>query len=76
MPRGIPVSLHDRTASLQSLRLEAEAEADRLMREEATLVEQLRQAKEQVRYYEQLLIQLRRQWGRRPALTRILRNLQ
>lgn len=75
MPRGTPLSLADRTASLQTLRQEAEAEAERLTREEASLVEQVRQAREQVRYYEDLLVQIRRDWGRPPALARLVRNL-
>lgn len=75
MPRASPTSLLDRAAALETLRVEAEAEAARLRREEASLLEQVRQAKEQVRYYEGLLVQLRRDWGRTPALTRMLRNL-
>ena len=74
MPRGTPISLQGRTANLETLRAEAEAEAERLVREEATLVEQVRQAREQVRYYEDLLVQLRRDWGRTPALTRMIRS--
>ena len=76
MPRGTPVSLADKTATLETLRVEAEAEANRLIREEASLEEQVQQAREQVRYYEDLLVQLRRDWGRTPALTRMLRQLQ
>ena len=75
MPRGTPDSLADRAATLDSLRQEAEAEAALLGREEASLLEQVRQAKEQVRYYEDLLVQLRRDWGRTPALTRMIRSL-
>ncbi|HTT26163.1 MAG TPA: hypothetical protein VMH90_04285 [Thermoplasmata archaeon] len=76
MPRGIPVSLHDRKANLELLCQELEAEAARLTREESSLVERVRQAREQVRYYEDLLLQHRRSLGRPPTLARILRQLQ
>ena len=76
MPRGTPVSLHDKQANLELLRRELEAEATRLTREEASLMERVRQAKEQVRYYEELLIQHRRALGPEPSLARILRQLQ
>lgn len=75
MRRPTPVSLHDRQSNLESLRQETEDEANRLAREEATLVEQVRQAQEQVRYYERLLAQLRRDWGAPPALARLFRRL-
>jgi hypothetical protein len=75
MRQATPDSLHDKQASLETLRQDAEDEAARLAREEATLIEQVRQAQEQVRYYEGLLIQLRRDWGRTPALEKLVRRL-
>ncbi|MCI4366468.1 MAG: hypothetical protein L3K08_01820 [Thermoplasmata archaeon] len=76
MPRGTPVSLHDRRANLELLRQELEAEAVRLTREESALVEGVRQAREQVRYYEDLLVQHRKALGPAPTLARLLRQLQ
>jgi hypothetical protein len=76
MPHGTPESLHDRKANLELLRQELEAEAARLTREESALVERVRQAREQVLYYEDLLHQHRRALGRPPTLARILRQLQ
>jgi|HubBroStandDraft_2_1064218.scaffolds.fasta_scaffold1844381_2 hypothetical protein len=76
MPRGTPVSLHDKRANLELLRKELEAETVRLTREEASLVERVRQAREQVRYYEELLVQHRRELGSDPSLARLIRQLQ
>lgn len=75
MRQPTPGSLHDRQASLELLRQELEAEVRQLTREEATLQDQVRQAQEQVRYYEGLLVQLRRDWGETPALARLVRRL-
>jgi uncharacterized protein HemX len=75
MRRATPDSLHDRQASLEQLRSEAEAEAEQLERDERTLLQQVRQAQEQVRYYEGLLVQLRRDWGAAPPLARLIRRL-
>jgi len=76
MRHPTPVSLHDRQASLESARGEAEAEAARLSREEKALIEQVRQAQEQVRYYESLLAQLRKDWGGAPPLQQFVRRLE
>ena len=75
MRREAPTSLSDRAASLERLRQEAEAEAVRLGFEERSLVDQVRKAREQVRYYEGLLVEIRRSVGRTPSLTRLLRSL-
>lgn len=70
-----PSSLHDRYQALLAARFEAEAEEDRLRREEEYLSLQVRQAEEQVRYYEGLLALLRRDWGRQVGLTDVVRKL-
>ena len=75
MPRGAPASLSDRAATLESLRAEAEAEAARLTFEEQSLAGQVRKAREQVLYYEGLLVEIRRTMGRTPSLARLLRRL-
>jgi hypothetical protein len=73
MPRGTPPS--DRQESLLSSQRELFAELARLRREEEYLVLKVRQAREQVRYYEGLLELLRRDWGKTPGLTDLVRRL-
>lgn len=75
MRRATPVSLQDRQEQLERLRQETEAEELRLVREEASLKQQVKEAMEQLRYYEGLLVQLRRDWGTTPALARLLKRL-
>ncbi|MCI4331700.1 MAG: hypothetical protein L3K19_07655 [Thermoplasmata archaeon] len=70
-----PSSLHDKHQALLAARLEAEAEESKLRREEEYLTLQVRQAQEQVRYYEGLLVLLRRDWGRSAALADLVRKL-
>ncbi|HEV8050812.1 MAG TPA: hypothetical protein VGP88_09510 [Thermoplasmata archaeon] len=70
-----PSSLQDRLEALLTARADAEAEAARLRREAEYLVDQVRQAQEQVRHYEGLLVELRRDWGGAPRLTEIVRRL-
>jgi len=73
MPRGVPLS--DRQESLLSSQRELFAELARLRREEDYLVLKVRQAREQVRYYEGLLELLRRDWGKIEGLADLLRKL-
>ncbi|MFZ0890998.1 MAG: hypothetical protein WB778_01530 [Thermoplasmata archaeon] len=47
----------------------------RLLRDEQYLALQVRQAREQVRYYEGLLTLLRRDWGKIPPLEDLVRKL-
>lgn len=70
-----PSSLHDKLESLLTARAEVEAEAGRLRREAEYLSLQVRQAEEQVRHYEGLLSELRREWGTAPRVTEIVRRL-
>lgn len=75
MPRTTAGSLHDRHQTLLADRRETEAELARLAREEAYLAQQVRHAGEQVRYYEGLLANLRRTWGRPRGLDELVRRL-
>jgi chromosome segregation ATPase len=75
MRRTTHSSLHDRHQVLLRSREETEAEIARLQREEKELLRQVRQAQEQVRYYETLLTDLRRDWGRSTPLTELVRRL-
>ena len=74
MPR-ILSSLPDRQRFLSRALETARAEAARLGREEAYLLEQVRRAREQVRYYEGLLIKLRRDWGKPARFSELVRRL-
>ncbi len=51
------------------------AEVARTRREEEYLLLKVRQAREQVRYYERLLELLKRDWGADPALAALVRRL-
>ncbi|MCI4328238.1 MAG: hypothetical protein L3K01_07865 [Thermoplasmata archaeon] len=73
--RRTPSTLHHRLESLQTALADAEAESARLRSEAEYLVGQVRQAQEQVRHYEGLLSELRRDWGRAPRLTDLVRRL-
>ncbi len=64
-----------RIESLKSTQRDLVGELARVRREEEYLRLKLRQAKEQVRYYEELLALLRRDLGRTPGLTNLLRRL-
>ncbi|MCI4348980.1 MAG: hypothetical protein L3J93_02010 [Thermoplasmata archaeon] len=75
MARRTATSLHDKQQTLVEARAEATAEVARLAREEQFLIDQVRQAQEQVRYYEGLLAKLRRDWGRPERLPQIVRRL-
>jgi hypothetical protein len=73
--RRTPSNLHSRQATLLAAIADAEAESARLRSEADYLVGQVRQAQEQVRHYEGLLTELRRDWGRAPRLTELVRRL-
>lgn len=75
MRRPSPASLLDRQQSLFAARDHAEAEMQRLAREEKYLVGQVRLALEQVHYYEGLLAVLRRDWGSQGRLAELVRRL-
>ena len=64
-----------RIDSLRSTQKELAGELAQLQREEQYLRLKLRQAAEQVRYYEGLLSLLRRDLGRTPGVTDLLRRL-
>jgi hypothetical protein len=71
--RALPPS--DRQETLESTQRELLGEIGRLRREEEYLLLKARQAREQVRYYEGLLTLLRRDLGRTPGLTDLIRRL-
>jgi hypothetical protein len=73
MPRADRFS--DRFQQLRSTQRELLAELFRLEREEQYLRLKVRQAREQVRYYEGLLTLLRRDWGKAPGLSELVRRL-
>jgi multidrug resistance efflux pump len=75
MPLKRTIPLLDRHVSLLSAREEAEAEMARLEREEEYLRRQVREAREQVRYYEGLLTVLRKDWGKPAPLAELVRKL-
>jgi hypothetical protein len=65
----------DRIEFLRSTERDLEGEVARLRREEEYLRHKVRQAREQVRYYEGLLMLLRRDFGRPPSLAEVVRRL-
>ena len=73
MPRAAVLS--DRQESLVASQRELTVELTRLVREEEYLLLKVRQAREQVRYYEGLLALLRRDWGKTPGLSDLVRKL-
>ena len=75
MPRRASLTLGDRRESLLAQLQRAQDEVTGLRQEEEYLVLQIRQAREQVRYYEGLLALLRRDWGKTPALKALVRKL-
>jgi hypothetical protein len=75
MGAPIPESLHAKQVELTAARAAAQAELDRLHQEESYLLTQVRQAEEQVRYYEGLLSKLRRDWGRPSRLPELVRRI-
>ena len=60
---------------LRSTERDLVGEIARLRREEEYLRLKVRQAREQVRYYEELLALLRRDFGRPPSLDEFVRRL-
>jgi hypothetical protein len=75
MPHGRRTYLVDRAEALVRARDEAQAEVDRLEREERYLSTQIRRAEEQVRYYEGLLADLKRDTGGPAPLKELVRKL-
>jgi hypothetical protein len=65
----------DRIEFLKSTERELAGEVARLRREEEYLRLKVRQAREQVRYYEGLLNLLRRDYGSTPSLAEVVRRL-
>jgi hypothetical protein len=68
-------TLSDRQESLLASQRELTQELARLDREEEYLTLKVRQAREQVRYYEGMLELLRRDWGKSTGLSDLVRKL-
>ncbi|HEV2317136.1 MAG TPA: hypothetical protein VGV89_06135 [Thermoplasmata archaeon] len=66
--------LTDRVDLLRTSRSSLEEELHRLLREEEYLARQIRRAKEQLRYYDQLLVELKQSAGRAPPLRELARR--
>jgi len=64
-----------RQDALLATEQELVAEVARTRREEEYLLLKVRQAREQVRYYERLLELLKRDWGQDPGLAALVRRL-
>ncbi len=75
MARRRFLTLVDKEETLAASQREIAQEVARLRREEEYLGLKVRQAREQVRYYEELLQLLRRDWGQQPGLSDIVRKL-
>jgi len=75
VPRRLLQSTTARQDALLATEQELLEEVARARREEEYLVLKVRQAREQVRYYERLLELLKRDWGKDPALASIVRRL-
>jgi hypothetical protein len=75
MPGRGSLSLSDRVETLRASERELLAEIDRLKREERYILLKVRQARDQVRYYESLLSLLRRDWGKSAGLSDLIRRL-
>jgi len=69
------LTLADREDELLTTQQELVVELARVRREEEYFSLKVRQAREQVRYYEDLLTLLRRDWGKEPGLSEIVRKL-
>jgi hypothetical protein len=65
----------ERIEFLRSTEKDLAGEVSRLRREEEYLQLKVRQAREQVRYYDELLSLLRRDYGKAPSLAEVVRRL-
>jgi hypothetical protein len=70
-----PDRFSDRLEFLRTTERDLLGEVARLRREEEYLRLKVRQAREQVHYYEGLLALLRRDYGRPPSLAEVVRRL-
>ena len=72
--RPLP-SITDRQEVLLATERDLLAEVARTRRQEEYLLVKVRQAREQVRYYERLLEMLKRDWGHDPGLASLVRKI-
>jgi hypothetical protein len=75
MPRRGSHSLTGRMETLRAVERDLRAEVEHLRREERYVLLKIRQARDQVRYYEGLLRLLKRDWGEGPGLSELVRRL-
>jgi len=75
MKYGDPPSGYDRVTRLADEARDLEGELGRLAYEEEFVDLQIRQAREQVRYYEDLLRLLRKEWGQVSGLADLLERM-
>ncbi len=75
MSRRLLPSTTARQDALLATEQDLLAEVARTRREEEYLLLKVRQAREQVRYYERLLDLLKRDWGQDPGLAALVRRL-
>jgi hypothetical protein len=75
VPRRLLHSTTVRQESLLATERDLLAEVARTRRQEEYLALKVRQAREQVRYYERLLELLKRDWGEDPGLAALVRRL-
>jgi len=66
----------DRLEYLRATERKLAGEVAQVRREEEYLLLKVRQAREQVRYYEGLLALIRRDYGRSPPLAEVVRRLE
>ncbi len=74
MARRLTPTAASRHESLLATERDLRREVSRLRREEEYLVLKVRQAREQVRYYERLLDLLKRDWEGTPGLAELVRR--
>jgi hypothetical protein len=74
VPRRLTSTAVSKQESLLATERELLEEAARLRREEEYLTLKVRQAREQVRYYEHLLALLKRDWSQDPGLAALFRR--
>lgn len=75
MPRRPFHSITDRQETLLATERDLLAEVALTRREEEYLLLKVRQAREQLRYYERLLEMLKKDWGQDPGLASFVRRL-
>lgn len=76
MAAVLPASSDELDVRLRTERDRVERQVDRLRREEHDLLEQIRRAREQVRYYDSLVQRLKNDWTGKPTAGDVVRRLR